>query len=104
MPSPQSPGICPCGLHGGYGDPTFEGFPSTSLPMTRLPLITTWPIDCPVREPVTRIPSPTAPVTVNPRTATLRDLTVIPARHGAVPGPNGPFWSHIALAVREPWI
>ena len=76
----------------------------TLLLLTRLPLIRTWPIECPVREPVTRIPSPIAPVTVNPRTATLLDLTVIPARHGALPGPNGPFWSHSALAVGDPWI
>src|SRR5690242_2801453 len=103
MPSPQSPGISPCGLHVGYGEPPIPGCPSVSLPMTRLPLITTWPIECPAREPVTRMPSPIAPVTVSPSTVTWSDLTVIPARHGALPGPENPFWSHIPLAVADPW-
>ena len=47
-------------------------------------------IEPPARDPVARMPSPMAPVTVNPLTFTSLDLIVIPARHGALPGPVAP--------------
>src|SRR5579884_192099 len=93
MPSPQSPGTSPTSTHSGYGELVVGGMPPRLLPSTRLPVICTSPIECPASEPVARIPSPSAPVTVSPSTATWLDLMVMPARHGAVPGPCGPSWT-----------
>ena len=55
-------------------------------------------------EPVARIPSPIAPVTVKPVTVTCELLMVTAARHGAEPGPVGPSCSHMPLAVGVPLI
>ena len=58
----------------------------------------------PLSEPVARIPSPVAPWTVKSSIFTWLDLIVTAARHGALPGPLGPSWSHMPLAVVEPLI
>src|ERR1700760_3700581 len=89
MPSPQSPGTGPAGLHCGYGE-LGDWAPPVSLPTTRLSVMDTLLIDTPVREPVVRMPSPLDLVTVNPLTFTQPDLMVMPARQGALPGPIGP--------------
>ena len=56
------------------------------MPVTWLSRMTTLLMEPPASDPVARIPSPIAPVTVNPLTCTQPDLIVIPARHGALPG------------------
>ena len=76
--------------------------PPTLLPTTRLSRIVTWSIEPPVSDPVARIPSPSAPCTVNPLIETHELLIVTPARHGALPGPVGPSWSHICVVVGTP--
>src|SRR3954471_5226449 len=104
MPSPQSPGPSANSTHCGYGDVAVGGIPPVSLPTTRLPWMRTSLIECPASDPVARMPSPIAPVTVKPVTVTCEDLIVIAARHGAVPGPVGPSWSQSPLAVADPWM
>src|SRR6058998_1502645 len=104
MPSPQSPGISPTSTHCGYGEVVDGGIPPVSLPTTRLPSIVTSLIEPPASEPVARIPSPWAPVTVRPCTLTCPDLIVMPARHGALPGPFGPNCSQLPLAIDDPWM
>src|SRR5690242_21592302 len=104
MPSPQSPGISPCARHWGYGDVTDGGIPPVSLVTTLFPWMVTSQMDPYLREPVARIPSPIAPVTVKPVTVTWECLMVTAARQGAEPGPVGPSWSHIPLAVADPLI
>src|SRR5665213_988477 len=78
--------------------------PPMLLPTTRLCSIVTWLMEPPASEPVARIPSPVAPVTVRPSILTWLDLIVIPARHGAIPGPLGPSCSQLPFAVEDPWI
>jgi hypothetical protein len=64
----------------------------------------TWLIDPDSSEPVARIPSPVAPVTVNPPICTQLDLIVTPARHGALPRSLAPSCSQLPFADEVPWM